>query len=293
MYFPYLKLRQEEARTVKATVCKYQDNKVLPILEPYNVDETKFYSYRDLIDVVDCLITNHKKFILIIDNENNLSTLKSTFSNFNNYCIRGLYSDNPIVLNYQDNYDIAIIHQDTSTRVADKSNVRYHIMMPSVLGFTTYINSYPTNKIVKVENGFVKHSPNNTYPIRDVFKSESVFTFKNDGYAGFGDFTILEEGYEVATGAKLSNVTYVIHLTCKQDINPKLEVFHYLTSSSMEPDTKRRAAQTLAKAYNDRQRFLHTVGIQLIIDKYPSGSSAAFYKRIGMIHHIELMHSLI
>lgn len=293
MYFPYLKLRQEEARTVKATVCNYQDNKVMPILEPYDSDETKFYSYNGLVDVVACLIAMHKKFILIIDNENNLNYLKHKFPNFNNYCIRGFYSFNPTVLNYQGNYDIAIIHQDTSIIVTDKNIIKYHIMMPSVLGFTTYLSNYPINKIVKIENGFVKHSPNSAYPSYDVFKSESVFTFRRDGYAGFGDFTILEEGYEVATGAKLSNVTYVIHLTRKQDANQKLEVRHYLTSSGTEPDTRRRAEQTLAKAYNDRHRFLHTTGIQLIIDKYPSGSSAAFYKRIGMIHHIDLMHSLI
>ena len=40
-------------------------------------------------------------------------------------------------------------------------------------------------------------------------------------------------------------------------------------------------------------RFLHTLGIQLIIDKYPQASSPAYYKRIGIIHHIELMHSLV
>ncbi len=293
MYFPYLKLRQEEARAVRSTICGYADNKVVPILEPYHDKDSEVYRYKNLIDTVNCLISNNKKFILLIENENDLNFLKSKFINFNNFCIRGYKSDNPAVKNYQGSEDIAIIHIDTNIPIPDKNQIKYHIMMPSVLMFTSYLKNYPTTKVVKIEDGFVKHSPNNTYPTSDIFNSESVFTFKQDGYAGFGDFTILEEGYEVATGAKLSNVTYVIHLTRKQDANPKLEVCHYLTSVIDEPDTKRRAKQTLVKAYNERHRFLHTAGIQLIIDKYPSGSSAAFYKRIGMIHHIDLMHSLI
>ena len=38
-----------------------------------------------------------------------------------------------------------------------------------------------------------------------------VKKYKQDGYAGFGDFTILEEGYDVPSGAQADKVTHVIH----------------------------------------------------------------------------------
>lgn len=293
MYFPYLKLRQQESLAVRNTVCRYADNKVVPVLEPYCENEAELYNYRYLTSTIEDLISSNKKFILIIDDENNLSVLKSRFINFNNYCIRGYYNDNPLVTNYQGTYDVAIIHRDRTIIIQDNNNIKYHIMMPSVLRSPRYINNYPIEKIVNIENGFIKYSPNYKYPVSGTFDADGVFTFRQDGHAGFGDFTILEEGYDVPSGAQADKVTHVIHLTRKQDAVQKLEVYHYLTTPAMEPDNRRRSELTIEKAYNDRHRFLHTLGIQLIIDKYPQASSPAYYKRIGIIHHIELMHSLV
>lgn len=293
MYFPYLKLRQQEALAIRNTVCSYNDNKVVPIIEPYCERETELYSYNNLISALNNLLSANKKFILIINNETDLRDLKRRFLYFDKYCIRGYYSDNPVLLSNTFNYEIAIIHKDTNFAVSDANNILYHIMMPSVLSFTTYINRYPVNKVVKVENAFVKHSPNNMYPDVDTFKAESVFTFKKDGYAGFGDFTILEEGYEISKGADADSITHVIHLTRKQDANRKLEVRHYLTTPEEEPDNRRRSILTIQKAYNERHRFFYSLGIRMIVAKKGNATNAAYYKRIGIIHHIELMHSLI
>ena len=293
MYFPYLKLRQQEALAVKDTICSYSDNKVLPILEPYRDNETELYKYNTLINTVKSLVNANKQFILIIRSEADLKILKGKVLNFDNYCLRGYYSDNPMVKSYQGNNDIVVIHKSSNTTVQDVNRIKFHIMLPSVLRFSTYINYYPKNKVVKIEDGFIKHAPNSTYPVSDVFNSESVFTFKQDGYVGFGDYTILEESYDVPTGAQADHVTHVIHLTRQQDSMSKLEVCHYLTTPAMEPDNRTRSILTIEKAYNDRSRFLYTKGIKLIIDKYKQGTNPAYYKRIGIIHHIELMHSLI
>ena len=48
MYFPYLKLRQQESLAVRNTVCRYADNKVVPVLEPYCENEAELYNYRYL-----------------------------------------------------------------------------------------------------------------------------------------------------------------------------------------------------------------------------------------------------
>lgn len=293
MYFPYLKLRQEESNAIKDTVCSYPDDKVLPILEPCHENDQELYSYKALNKTVQSLIEARKKFILIINSEADLASLKTVHANFDQYCIRGYYSNNPVITNYTGGHEIAVFHKTAGTPVQDAAYMKYHIMLPSVLGFGTYINSYPTNKVVKIEDAFEKHSPNSNYPASDLFKSTSVFTFRQNGYAGFGDYTILEAGYEVFGSARASRITHVIHLTRQRDQLQQLEVCHYLTTPTMEPDNKTRSIKTIEKAYNDRHRFLNTKGIQMIVAKYNHSTNAGYYKRVGMIHHIELMHSLI
>ncbi|WP_155986062.1 sce7725 family protein [Paenibacillus gorillae] len=219
--------------------------------------------------------------------------MKKSFKDLDDYCIHGYESGN---VNYQsDKQNIAIIHRNQDSLVNDSSNLIYNIFMPEVLRFQTYINQYNQGKSVLVEDGFIKHEPNSDYPSHEDFNSELCFTYKNKNVLGFGDFTILENGYQPSGGGKADSVTHVIHLTKKETASTKdkIVVYHYLTTPSEEADNKRRSAKTIAKAYNSRTQFLYTSGIKLIEGKYPNGTSLGMYKRIGVAHHIELIHSLI
>lgn len=292
MYFPYLIARGEEAEAIIATICTYKDNNIIPILEPYSDDEDELYSYNKLVKLIKSLIENNKSFILLINSAHDLAFLKSKFANLDKYCIHGYESHN---LNYQtDHQNMAIIHRDQNQLIKDSENIKYNIFMPKVLRFPTYINQYSSQKAVFIEDGFIKHEPNSDYPSFEDFNSELCFTYKSRNVIGFGDFTILEDGFRPAGGGNQSEVTHVIHLTKKfSAVVNKLIVYHFLTTPSEESDITRRSCKTIEKAFTSQNLFYRSVGIQMIENKHPGSTSLGFYKRIGIAHHIDLMHSLI
>ena len=293
MYFPYLIARGEEVEAVLATVCAYTDNLVIPILEPFSNDEDELYSYAKLIKVVRELLNNEKRFVLLINDSSDLDYLREQFSNLDDYCIHGYDSLNHNLNN--DTNDIAIIHRNPDQFIQDQDNIIYNIFMPSVLRFATYLNRYVRDKKVLIEDGFIKHIPNSDYPTVEDFNSEICFTYRDQHILGFGDFTVLSENDEPSSGGRAKEITHVIHLSRSiqaEDLK-RIRVYHYLTTPSEEPDVTNRSVSTIQKAYDDRGNFHHTVGINWIEQKRGQSTSLGMYKRIGIAHHIELMHTII
>jgi hypothetical protein len=291
MYFPYLIARNEEVEALVSTVCSYEDNKIVPILEPYNIDEDVVYSYQKLLKIVKCLVEKEKKFILMIESESDLDHLRSEIGNLDDFCIHGYKSSNNNYSTVTGNTKVALIHEEPMEAQFDENNIEYHIFMPSINRFQSYINQFDMQKTVLIEDGFISHKPNSEYPYRDFFNSELCFTYSSRGYIGFGDFTILEQGYEVSDGARANNISHVVHIT--RTLYNKVFVYHYLTTPMEEASIKERSKKTLRKAYADKDLFPNTLGIQLINEKKDIGTSLGMYKRIGIIHHIELIHMML
>lgn len=294
MYFPYLLARGEEVEAVLATVCTYTDNLVIPILEPFNNnEEDELYSYPKLIKAVRELLNNRKRFVLVITDPSDLDQLRNEFGNLDDYCIHGYDSLNPNLNN--DDREIAIIHRSQDRFIEDRDNIRYNIFMPSVLRFATYLNRYDQAKKVLIEDGFIRHRPNSDYPPVEDFNSELCFTYRDQHILGFGDFTVLSEGDEPSSGGRAGDITHVIHLSLNTQVEglDRIRVYHYLTTPNEEPDTRNRSVRTVQRAYDDRNRFPHTIGINLIEQKINQSTSLGMYKRIGIAHHIELMHTLL
>jgi hypothetical protein len=148
MYFPYLLIRTEEVEAIISSVCTLGDNKVIPILVPYSEDEDELYSYGKLCKVIENLVKSQKHFILLIDHENDLAFLRAKFPDLDSYCIHGYESHNGNYLSVNNGVKLAIIHSDQNHQVKDNPNILYHIFMPSVLRFGTYINKYSKDKAI-------------------------------------------------------------------------------------------------------------------------------------------------
>jgi hypothetical protein len=293
MYFPYLVVRGEECEAIISTICVYSDNKIIPILEPHHTDdEEDLFFYKSLKKTIKHLLQNKKRFILLVNDEKDVISLKGSFKNFNDYCILGFENDNPNLKRLSKS-QIAVIHRKQNNLFKDQDNILFHIFMPSVLRFQTYVSQFDSRKTVLIEDGFICHQPNSEFPPYEDFNSELCFTYKSKNILGFGDFTILPEGYEPCSGAQANFITHVIHLTQKHPNLNKLVVYHFLITPSMEPDNRRRSEATVALAYNNRHLFMRTIGIKMLEDKYPSYTSLGMYKRIGIAHHIDLIHSVI
>ena len=102
MYFPYLKARAEEANALVKTLCEQNScNNVIPIIQPGDPEEEEFYS--GFKKIVSNLINHQKKFICLVEDENDLDFFKNDYpeSVFNEYCIYGFTNFFP--QNYTDN----------------------------------------------------------------------------------------------------------------------------------------------------------------------------------------------
>ncbi len=293
MYFPYLVARGEEANSLKDLTVLGGSSKVIPILQAFSDDDDIKYSYTALMKACRSLIEKKNKFILLVYLDDSLGELES-ISNFNTYCIRGYDYTDYANINFDENLEYALIHHHPITTINDNELVKYHIFMPSTLMFDTYINSFPNNKIVVLADAFIRHEPNRDYPRIDIFNSELPFTFKSKGYVGFGDFTILPYNSIISGQANANDITHVIHLTHIGE-DTKLYVDHYLTTPSEEPDNSRRSVKTLNKVKPNISKYTPTCGINKLSTLISTGvaTSLGMYKRIGIMHHIELINSII
>ena len=294
MYFPILAARGEENKALMQVACISSTSKVIPILIPFHEEEDQMFSYKSLVSITKFLVDKKNKFILLISNEEDIHELRNNVPDLDSYCIRGFkfkFRDN---IKFEESVKYALIHhdQDLSTSFDDR-RIEYHVFMPIVSGLHNYIGMYPIRKRVLIEDGFIKHEPNSQYPPPDHFNSQLWRDSKLSSIAGFGDFTILGKDFIPTQQAKQSTVSHVIHLSCQE--SGTLHVCHYLTTPTQEIDIKNRSISTIKKAYDDLDRHVNSSAKNLIIKLYnrQMPTSLGMYKRIGIIHHIELICSLI
>lgn len=299
MYFPYLKSRGEEANAIKEISRENGafNKMVLPIIEPFSESEGTEYVNKSIIKMVDELMNANKKFIVIVNNESDLDELKKNYSEdkFYENCIFGFLDFFPEEHNFKKG---ALIHTSQTIEPYDNEHILFHIFMPKLMQIgESYLDYFPKNKKVYITDAFKKYPSNSDYPAEDIFENNRFcFKYQKLGIAGFGDFTILEENFQAASGGNQPLTTHVIHLTKEiKHLGKKyITVNHFLTKPEEEKDISTRSYLTLKKALEHENDFYPSKGIQIIKNCFKNGStSLAMYKRIGMLHHIELMNSIV
>lgn len=299
MYFPYMKAKSEEVNALIKTLCEVPKcENVIPIIEASSGSEEENSMYSGIKKLISNLIANKRRFICLVDQENDLNDIKAEYSedDFYEYCIYGFTN------NFPQNYRFkrgAVIHEEPII-LKDNSKINYHIFMPSVLQSDIfYPQKYPKEKLVYISDAFNKYPTNADYPQIDTFNNcQLCYRYKEMGICGFGDFTILEGNAKNANGGDQKTITHVIHLT-KEDINNAgnniIVTNHFLTTPLQEADISERSIKTIVKAYQKKNEFIPSKGME-IVDSYYNNqrpTSLGMYKRIGISHHICLMNEIV
>jgi len=292
VYFPYLVARGEEVNALIGLNILGPHSKVLPILQAYSDDDDTKYSYTALVKACKHLILKQNMFILIVEIGESIDDLEA-IPDFDTYCIRGYNRNQFDSIVFDSDLRYALLHEYPSTVVCDNSNIDYHIFMPNVIMFHTVLKMYPLDKVVPIADAFVKHEPNRDYPREDVFNTELPMTYANEGYVGFGDFTVLPYNSSIGGQANANEITHVIHITIFKDEHNMFYVDHYLTTPTEEPDNIRRSIKTIEKVIMNISKYETTTGIARLGSLSGSSTSLGMYKRLGIMHHIELMASKI
>lgn len=285
MYFPLLTARGVEKNVIVNSIAGQRFKNVIPVITPYIGLGESICNNANYISTVKSLIESEMSFISICK-PSEVEELKLDIKNFDSFCIYGLFSNDTYELS--DKHSFAIIH-DYPAPVVDKQNILFHIFLPKMLASFSYVEQFPHNKRVAIEDAFPAQNRNADYPIESVYSS--LFAIYKERFVGFGDYTIQSMDFEPANGSNMTYVSPAIHLTYVR--NNTIFVRHYATTPTENPDFSSRVKMTMNKALRDKGTFFYSTGMRDLEAKAATGTSLAKLKEIGVTHHIEFINSLI
>lgn len=308
MYFPYLHARGVEKQVIKNTIAKFKDNKIIPIIDPYDRDEEETYINNNLITICESLLDSDKKFIIVVDEYNDLERLIKELVNksngnqekFEHLCIYGFLTSEISLLEPTKGRATALLHdkmiEENLIPDFENDDIQYHIFMPSTLASRTYNFSFPQHKRVFLEDPFAAQSQNSAYPTHSMF-SDLYLYYKMLNICGFGDFLTLGKNFEPSSGANMKHITAALHLTYKE--HNMLYVRHYTCKPSKKPHISDRILDVMEQAIKEKNRYIlddntFDDAIQEIEDKVKASNTTnlATLKRLSLSHHIFLINSI-
>ena len=304
MYFPYLRGRQFELIAIREMIEKNLINdKVIPIIEPVKASST----FLKTIEVSK----EHDKALAIIVNPKVGNFIKE-ISNLKNEKIKEKYYD---LLDFSDR----IIH----TRIIDMKfqetiefiNANYNSKMAICLNtddiaiFEKYFkgNDFLYNIIpdktefrrrirenrVMIEDHFIKSERNVDYLDKDDFFSRDHLYYKEDGYLGFSDYSIIGNEYSETGFAPYAVAIHIIYF----DEEKSLRVRHFVSDSNDDiSDIAGKFKEAMYKLVKwNKTAKLDTYGIRKLeefysLESYPGLGTV---KKLSIMHHLELMNSFL
>ncbi|MCI2990064.1 sce7725 family protein [[Clostridium] innocuum] len=304
MYFPYLRGRQFELIAIREMIEKNLINdKVIPIIEPVKASST----FLKTIEVSK----EHDKALAIIVNPKVGNFIKE-ISHLKNEKIKEKYYD---LLDFSDR----IIH----TRIIDMKfqetiefiNANYNSKMAICLNnddiaiFEKYFkgNDFLYNIIpdktefrrrirenrVMIEDHFIKSERNVDYLDKDDFFSRDHLYYKEDGYLGFSDYSIIGNEYSETGFAPYAVAIHIIYF----DEEKSLRVRHFVSDSNDDiSDIAGKFKEAMYKLVKwNKTAKLDTYGIRKLeefysLESYPGLGTV---KKLSIMHHLELMNSFL
>lgn len=304
MYFPYLRGRQFELIAIREMIEKNLINdKVIPIIEPVKASST----FLKTIEVSK----EHDKALAIIVNPKVGNFIKE-ISNLKNEKIKEKYYD---LLDFSDR----IIH----TRIIDMKfqetiefiNANYNSKMAICLNnddiaiFEKYFkgNDFLYNIIpdktefrrrirenrVMIEDHFIKSERNVDYLDKDDFFSRDHLYYKEDGYLGFSDYSIIGNEYSETGFAPYAVAIHIIYF----DEEKSLRVRHFVSDSNDDiSDIAGKFKEAMYKLVKwNKTAKLDTYGIRKLeefysLESYPGLGTV---KKLSIMHHLELMNPFL
>ena len=145
---------------------------------------------------------------------------------------------------------------------------------------------------VLFEDKFNKQQKNADYQRKeDEFFSEDHLYFKEEGYLGFGDYSIIGNDYSETGFAPRAVAIHIVYLA----IDNTLRIQHFISDSNMDiSDVAGKFYEAVSKLntwYNNRQESQLTKGLGTLLNHYKNGTYPGLptLKKLSIMHHLELM----
>lgn len=305
MYFPYVRGRQYELLALRELVDKNAlSSNIIPIVEPVKLSPT-------LVKTLKTFVRNEKEIVVIINPEvgtfnsdmnktNDLNKddflslvkdnniIKGVIINANSHdCIEKLKNDLHIHQN-----DIFVInnnkeYKDQYENLFGNSAPRY-VCIPDESAFRRQVR-YSHNRILLVDR-FTKRDRNAAYLEKeDEFFSDDHLFYKEDGFKGFSDYSIIGNDYLETGFAPYAVAIHIVYFK-----NKDLWVHHFVSDTNddiQNPAKKFYEAVTKLHEWVSLNNITRTEGLNAFIDHYNNETYPGLgsVKKLSLMHHLELM----
>ena len=303
MYFPYLRGRQYELIALRELVEKSAlSERVIPIIEPVKLSST-------LIKTIGRFSENGKKLALIInpqvgsfreelENESNtplkekfFAVVKSPFiietHLFNAHSEQDLASmmekgtrpDNIITICR--NRDFVIKYGEIFTDIKPQFNL--------ILDESVFRRRIRDNRVLLKDN-FVKAARNRDYAdnIDEPFSDDHIY-YKDDGYKGFADYTVIGDKFTASGFAPHAVAIHIVYF----DEEKSLRIRHFVSDTNDDiTDTANKFAEAVSKLVKwNKWNKTNTIAMETFVrlyedEKFPG---LGIVKKLSIMHHIELI----
>jgi len=305
MYYPYLRGRQFELIALREFAQEYKDNKsIIPIIEP--VKET-FNSIKIALKIFD---ESNQKFALILNPQNGELINKS--SNLIDGLDDELHDQDKwipafiVTNNYSEVLDFINDYNDVMlicTNRADSSNQEFQDLILSekikylVFGENRTLKRFLKEKgktLIRLDDNFEAQLRSSDYlTIPEKKFTEEHMYYKEDGYDGFSDYTVLISDYKTG-GTRPYAIS--IHLTYKKE-NNEIWIKHFTSIHNDDQSNVQgkfaEAAQKAVEFFDQikvRNNAINELDYYFKNIKYPG---LGMVKKISIKNHLELLYEII
>ena len=300
MYFPYLRGRQFELIALRELVEKgVLSSRITPIIEPVKLSST-------LVKTIEIYGANNKQLAIITNpkvgsfnsdareekNQKLKESLSTSLKQSNNILFMKLLRSNSkpekFIERYADNMGTICDNKDAipvyEVYFAEK-DVKYNLI-PDESGFRRKIRK---NRVLLADK-FNKQDRNNDYiVIDDEPFSEDHLYYREDGYVGFADYSVVGAEYNETGFAPYAVAIHIVYFGA----DDSLRVKHFVSDSNDDiSDPARKFQEALSKlvAWNEEKQ-LDTVAMKEFEDLYyrEAYPGLGTVKKLSIMHHLELI----
>lgn len=310
MYFPYLRGRQFELLALRELANQtLLGEHIIPIIEPIKLSST-------LVNTLDVFVKNNQPISIILNPR--VGNFGSEFDDISDQGKKSVYQTrfldllrNPVIIKALNIEDDAPSRVDTLTEYNTKksallvvntsrdsldiyeslfssSNPRY-VLIPDE---STFRRKVKTSKVL-LDDKFEKRGRNSDYGKNvDEFFSDDHLYYKDDGFIGFSDYSIVGNKYLEAGFAPYTVAIHIVYFDDKKN----LRIYHFVSDSN--EDIKNPAGkfyEAVSKLYvwyqNRKTSFKLTLGFKKFLEHYKDQSYPGLgtVKKLSIMHHLELM----
>jgi hypothetical protein len=297
MYFPYFRGRQYELLALRELAESHSlTENIVPVIEPIKLSPT-FHS------TIEAYIASEQRIGIIFnpavgDLSKDKKAINEMYSFLDEDKVIPSVIINPSMPNcLRDLEAREVSREDILTVLDNRDSLRvYETEFESVSPkFTLFPDDRKIRRTVKqnkilFENKFGKQARNADYPA-DEFFSEDHLYYAEEGFDGFGDYSIVGDEYAESAFAPYAVAIHIVYFA----EDKTLRIQHFISDSNLDiSDVAGKfyeAVSKLAAWYQKISPRPSTKGLETLLRHYSNGTYPGLptLKKLSIMHHLELL----